>query len=46
MYYPTYSSNDYIEFYKTGSAASWTHVTMQAAGSDNLDIFLSHRLTQ
>ena len=21
MYYPTYSSNDYIEFYKTGSCA-------------------------
>ena len=32
VYYPTYSSNDYLEFYKTGSAASWTQVAMSAAG--------------
>lgn len=32
MYYPTYGSNDYIEFYQTGSAASWTHVPVSAAG--------------
>ena len=32
VYYPTYSSNDYLEFYKTGSAASWAQVAMSAAG--------------
>ena len=32
MYYPTYSSNDYIEFYRTGGGVAWAQVSMSAAG--------------
>jgi len=32
MYYPTYSSNDYMEFYRTGSGQAWAQVSMSAAG--------------